>query len=143
MDSIKRRAGCTDIWGGITGGRPRQYAGIRLGPTSPPSSAFSTIFFEQGVPSASCAPGTGQHIQYYRMGLNPDYLLTWPLGTVELVVNLRDVDGISGLSDTLTFELLGSQPELDFSAMPTEIISGNETLLIVEISDIDGIQNME
>jgi hypothetical protein len=43
----------------------------------------------------------------------------------------------------LSFELQGSQPELDFSTMPTEIISGNETMLIVEIFDADGIQNME
>ena len=65
------------------------------------------------------------------------------MGTVELIVNLRDIDGITGISDTLNFELQGAQPELDFSTMPTEIISGNETMLIVEISDEDGIQNME
>ncbi len=143
VDTIHRGAEGTDVWVGITEGRPIQYAGIRLGPSNPPSSAFSTIFFEEGVPPAPCAPGTGQHIQYYRIELNSAHLLTWPLGSVELDVNLRDVDGISGLSDTLFFELVGSQPELDFSAMPTDIISGNETLLIVEISDNDGIQNME
>jgi len=77
------------------------------------------------------------------MELNPDYLLTWPLGTVELVVNLRDIDGITGLSETLIFELRGSNPELDFSRMPTELTSGSEAILIVEISDMDGVENME
>ena len=143
VDTINRGAEGTDIWVGITDARPIQYAGIRLGPTGPPSSEFNSIFFEQGVPPASCAPGTGQHTQYYRMELNPEYLLTWPLGTVELVVNLRDIDGITGLSETLSFELRGSEPELDFSAMPTELTSGNETMLIVEISDVDGMENME
>ncbi|MEC8926656.1 MAG: hypothetical protein VYB17_00170, partial [Candidatus Thermoplasmatota archaeon] len=143
VDTINRGAGGTDIWVGISDARPIQYAGIRLGPTGPPSSAFNSIFFEQGVPPASCVPGTGQHTQYYRMELNPDYLLTWPLGTVELVVNLRDIDGITGLSETLNFELRGSEPDLDFSAMPTELTSGNETMLIVEISDVDGMENME
>ena len=143
VDTINRGAEGTDIWVGITGGRPIQYAGIRLGPTGPTSSAFSSIFFEQGVPPASCAPGTGQHTQYYRMELNPDDLLTWPLGAVELVVNLRDIDGTTGLSETLIFELRGSEPELDFSRMPIELISGNTSTLIVEISDPDGIENME
>ncbi|HJM67677.1 MAG TPA: hypothetical protein QF716_02220, partial [Candidatus Thalassarchaeaceae archaeon] len=143
VDTINRGAEGTDIWVGITGGRPIQYAGIRLGPAGPTSSVFSSIFFEQGVPPAPCAPGTGQHTQYYRMNLNSEYLLTWSLGTVELVVNLRDIDGITGLSETLSFELRGSEPELDFSAMPTELISGNETTLIVEISDVDGMENME
>ena len=77
------------------------------------------------------------------MELNLDYLLTWPLGTVELVANLRDIDGVTGLSESLIFELRGSEPELDFSRMPTEFISGNSTTLIVEISDLDGIENME
>jgi len=77
------------------------------------------------------------------MELNSEYLLNWPLGTVELVVNLRDIDGITGLSETLSFELRGSEPELDFSAMPTDLTSGNETTLIVEISDVDGMENME
>ena len=58
-------------------------------------------------------------------------------------MNLRDIDGITGLSQTLSFELQGSEPILDFSAMPTELTSGNETTLIVEISDIDGMDNME
>ena len=65
------------------------------------------------------------------------------MGTVELGVNLRDIDGITGLSETLSFELLGSEPVLDFSAMPTEFTSGNEATLIVEISDVDGMENME
>jgi len=39
--------------------------------------------------------------------------------------------------------LQGSEPILDFSAMPGEFISGNLTQLIVSISDPDGIQNME
>ena len=143
VDAINRGAEGTDIWVGITDGRPIQYAGIRVGSSGPPSDAFSSMFFEQGVPPASCAPGTGQHTQYYRLALNPDLLLTRPLGTVELVVNLRDIDGITGLSETLSFELLGSEPVLDFSAMPTEFTSGNEATLIVEISDVDGMENME
>jgi hypothetical protein len=143
VDTINRGVGGTDIWVGITDGRPIQYAGIRLGATGPPSDAFSSMFFEQGVPPASCAPGTGQHTQYYRLELNPDLLLTWPLGTVELVVNLRDIDGITGLSETLSFELRGSEPVLDFSAMPTEFTSGNQSTLIVAISDVDGMENME
>ncbi|MDE0708634.1 MAG: hypothetical protein OSB33_06765, partial [Candidatus Poseidoniales archaeon] len=142
-DTINRGAEGTDIWIGITGGRSIQYAGVRLGPAGPPSSAYSSIFFEQGVPPTSCVPGTGQHTQYYRMELNPDYLLTWPLGTVELVVNRRNIDGISGLSDTLSVAFRGSVPSLDFSVMPTEFISGNSSMLIVEISDPDGIENME
>jgi len=77
------------------------------------------------------------------MGLNPDYLLTWALGPVELDVNLRDIDGISGLSQTLIFDLQGSEPILDFSAMPSEFTSGNQTQLIVSIIDRDGVQNME
>ncbi len=143
VDTINRGAEGTDIWVGITSGRPIQFAGIRFGPNGPTSSAFSSIFFEQGVPPASCAPGTGQHTQYYRMELNPDYLVTWQLGIVELVVNLRDIDGITGLSETLNFELKGSQPVLDFSQLPIEIVSGNETMLIVQISDDDGLLNME
>ena len=77
------------------------------------------------------------------MEINPDYLLNWPLGTVELVVNLRDIDGITGLSQTLSFELQGSEPILDFSSMPTEFISGNSSTLLVEIVDLDGIEGME
>ncbi|MDP6900305.1 MAG: hypothetical protein QGF94_05670, partial [Candidatus Thalassarchaeaceae archaeon] len=143
VDTINRGAEGTDIWVGVTDGRPLQNAGILLGPTGPPSNSFSSIFFELGIPPASCAPGTGQDTHYYRMSLDPEYLLTWPLGDVELEVNLRDIDGISGLSQTLTFELQGSEPILDFSAMPGEFISGNLTQLIVSISDPDGIQNME
>jgi hypothetical protein len=143
VDTINRGTEGADIWVGVTDGRPLQNAGIRLGPSGAPSNSFSSIFFELGIPPASCAPGTGQDTHYYRMSLNPDYLLTWPLGDVELEVNLRDIDGISGLSQTLTFELQGSEPILDFSAMPSEFISGNLTQLIVSISDPDGIQNME
>jgi len=142
-NTINRGAEGTDIWVGITGGRPIQYAGISLGPDGPPSSAFSSIFFEQGVPPALCTPGTGQHTQYYRMGLESEYLLTWPLGTVELVVNLRDIDEITGISESLIFELQGSTPELDFSDMPTEFTAGNSSMLMVKISDQDGIENME
>ena len=142
-NTINRGAEGTDIWVGITDARPIQHAGIRLGTVGPPSNVFSSIFFESGVPPASCAPGTGQHTLYYRMELNPEYLLDWPLGTVELVVNLRDIDGITGLSETLNFELRGSLPALDFSVMPIEFISGNTTTLIVGISDPDGIENME
>ena len=58
-------------------------------------------------------------------------------------MNLEDIDGITGLSETLVFELRGSKPALDFSAMPIEFTSGNETRLIVEISDPDGMENME
>ena len=143
VDTINRGAEGTDIWVGVTDGRPIQYAGIRLGPSGPPSNSFSSIFFELGIPPASCAPGTGQDTHYYRMSLNPDYLLTWPLGAVELEVNLRDIDGISALSQTLIFDLQGSVPTLDFSAMPNEFTSGNQTQLVVSISDSDGIENME
>ena len=143
VDTINRGAESTDVWVGITDARPIQNAGIRLGPDGPPASAFSSIFFEQGIPPTSCAPGTGEHTQYYRMDINPDYLLNWPLGTVELVVNLRDIDGITGLSQTLIFELQGSEPTLDFSSMPTEFISGNSSTLLVEIVDLDGIEGME
>ncbi len=142
-DTINRGAESTDVWVGITDARPIQNAGIRLGPEGPPASVFSSIFFEQGIPPASCAPGTGEYTQYYRMEINPDYLLNWPLGTVELVVNLRDIDGITGLSQTLSFELQGSEPILDFSSMPTEFISGNSSILLVEIVDLDGIEGME
>jgi len=69
--------------------------------------------------------------------------LSWPLGMVELVVNLRDIDGITGLSQTLSFELQGSEPILDFSSMPTEFISGNSSTLLVDIVDLDGIEGME
>ena len=143
VDTLNRGAEGTDIWVGVTDGRPVEYAGIRLGPAGSPSNSFSSIFFELGTPSSSCAPGTGQDTHYYRFSLDSDYLLTSPLGTVELEVNLRDIDGITGLSQTLSFELQGSEPILDFSAMPTELTSGNETTLIVEISDIDGMDNME
>ena len=143
VDTVYRGAEATDIWIGITDARPIEFAGIRLGDDGSPSNVFSSIFFEQGVPPAPCAPGTGQHSQYYRMDLNPDYLLNWPLGAVELVVNLRDIDGITGLSQTLSFELQGSVPILDFSKMPTEFISGNSSTLIVEIIDLDGLENME
>ncbi|MEE2747366.1 MAG: LamG-like jellyroll fold domain-containing protein, partial [Candidatus Thermoplasmatota archaeon] len=143
VDTINRGAGGAHIWVGVTDGRPIDYAGIRLGPFGPPSNSFSSILFELGTPPASCAPGTGQNTDYYRMILNPDYLLTWPLGNVELEVNLRDIDGISGLSQALIFELRGSKPELDFSRMPSNFTSGKLSTLVVEISDLDGINNME
>ena len=143
VDTINRGVDGTDIWIGVTDGRPIQYAGIRLDPSGPSSNSFSSVFFELGIPPASCAPGTGHDTHYYRMNLNSDYLLTWPLGPVELEVNLRDIDGISGLSQTLIFDLRGSEPVLDFSAMPSEFTSGNQTQLIVSILDPDGIENME
>ena len=99
-NTINRGVDGTDIWVGVTDGRPIDYAGIRLGPFGPPSNSFSSILFELGTPPTSCAPGTGQNTDYYRMILNPDYLLTWPLGNVELEVNLRDIDGISGATLT-------------------------------------------
>jgi hypothetical protein len=143
VDTINRGTDSTDLWVGISDARPIQFAGLRLGPDGPPSNVFSSVFFEQGVPPAPCVPGTGEHTQYYRIDLNSDYLLTWPLGTVELIVNLRDIDGITGLSQTLSFELRGSEPILDFSGMPTEFISGNSSTLLVEIIDLDGVEGME
>ena len=143
VDSINRGAEGVDIWIGVAGGRPVQNAGMRLDPNGPLSNSLSSIFFELGTPPTSCAPGTGQETHYYRLNLEPNYLLTWPLGSVELQVNLRDIDGITGLSETLIFELRGSKPELDFTRMPREFVSGNSSTLIVEIIDADGIQNME
>ena len=143
VDTVHRGADGTNIWVGVSGSRPIQDAMIRLGSDDSPSSGFSSIYFEQGVPPTPCVPGTGQHTQYYRMEIDPDTLLNRPLGAVELVVNLRDIDGISGLSESLSFGLVGSQPHLDFSAMPTNLVSGNQTTLIVTISDSDGMRNME
>ena len=43
----------------------------------------------------------------------------------------------------LELELIGSKPVLDFSRMPTQFTSGNQSTLIVEINDLDGIENMQ
>jgi hypothetical protein len=143
VGSLNRGEGGAYVWVGVTDGRPIENAGIKFRADSNNEFLKPSIFFDEMIPSASCAPGTGQDSHFYRMQIDESFLREFPLGPVELTVNLHDIDGITGLSETLVFELHGSKPALDFSAMPTEFTSGNSSTLIVEISDPDGMENME
>jgi hypothetical protein len=65
------------------------------------------------------------------------------VGPVSLTVSLTDLDGLSGSTLPLTVELRGAAPTLDLSAMPIDLISGNQTTLIIGILDADGNEGTE
>jgi len=102
-----------------------------------------SVFIENLIPPSPCTPGTVINAQYFRIQIEDSYLREFPLGSTEISVFVRDIDAISGISPTLGFNLIGSEPTLDFSAMPLQFTSGNKSTLIVKINDLDGIENME
>ncbi|SVD48556.1 uncharacterized protein METZ01_LOCUS401410, partial [marine metagenome] len=113
VSSLNRGVGGTYVWVGITDGRPIENAGIKFRADSSTEFVKPSVFFDEMAPSASCAPGTGQDSHFYRLQIDESFLREFPLGSVELTVNLADIDGTTGLSETLVFELRGSKPALD------------------------------
>ena len=131
------------IWIGVIDSRPVDNIGIKFTADMATERMVPSVLFEQMVPPPSCTPGNGLNAEFFRIRIDNSYLQEFPLGSVEIAVFIRDIDSISGVSPTLGFELIGSEPTLDFSAMPIQFTSGNQSTLTVQIDDLDGIQNME
>ena len=131
------------VWIGIVDTRPVDNIGIKLiaGPNT--ERMLPSVFFEEMTPPSECTPGTGLETQFYRVLIEESYLRDLPLSAVQLTVYVRDIDSTIGISPNLEFTLVGSEPTLDFSAMPSQFTSGNQSTLIVQINDLDGVANME
>ena len=85
-----------------------------------------------------CAPGGDPAHLVFRM-LAPARVFDMPLGEVELRVLMTNIDGHVGSAST-EIELRGAPPELDFSAMPLDLVAGNRTTLVVGLLDADGVE---
>ena len=131
------------VWIGVDNARPIDNIGIRLSIGTNSDRVIPSVVFEEMMAPSECTPGTGLDAQFFRIQIESDYLQEFPLGTLEISVFVRDVDETIGISPILEFELIGSKPVLDFSRMPTQFTSGNQSTLIVEINDLDGVENME
>ena len=131
------------IWIGVIDARPIDNIGIKVTAGTNTERMVPSVFYEELTPSSECTPGTGLDAQFYRIQIEDSILRQFPLGPVEISVFVRDIDAITGISPNLGFELVGSKPTLDFSGMPTQFTSGNQSRLIVQINDLDGIDNME
>ena len=131
------------VWVGIVDTRPVDNIGIKLiaGPNT--ERMLPSVFFEEMIPPSECTPGTGLETQFFMVLIEDSYLREFPLSAVQLTVYVRDIDSTIGISPTLEFTLVGSKPTLDFSAMPKQFTSGNQSTLIVQINDLDGTSNME
>ncbi len=137
VQSLVRGVVNADAWIGIVEGRPIDIAGVKF-MNSDNDLIDPSATFEELNPPTSCTPGTGQEVQYYRISLDEFDLNEFSLGSIQMVINLRDIDGFNGFSNPMTVELIGAHPEIDFSEMPNEFISGKETILTVKIHDADG-----
>ena len=131
------------VWIGVVDARPIDNIGIKVTADANTDRMVPSVFYEELMPPSECTPGTGLESQFFRIQIEESILRQFPLGSVELSVFVRDIDAITGISPTLEFEIVGSKPTLDFSAMPIQFTSGNESRLAVQIKDLDGIQNME
>ena len=131
------------VWIGVEDARPVDNIGIRLSTGTDSDRVIPSVIFEEMMAPSECTPGTGLDAKFFRIQIESDYLREFPLGTLELSVFVRDIDATIGISPVLELELIGSKPVLDFSRMPTQFTSGNQSTLIVEINDLDGIENMQ
>jgi uncharacterized protein (TIGR03790 family) len=143
VDYLTRGVTGVYVWIGIPEGRPIELGGIQFSaePGHEMNAPIETMI--EMVPPAACTPGTGEENRYYRILVLDSYLNSFPLGSIEMIVYLRDIDGLNGFSNPLMVDFRGATPQLDFSEMPTDLTSGKESTLKFNIIDADGNDGTE
>jgi uncharacterized protein (TIGR03790 family) len=128
-----------EIWVALLPGRQITSATLRF-EDGEQSTSISIQNISEAVPPVSCTPGSGESSRFF---LFHTRVVNYEVGPVSLTVLMIDIDGLSGSTLPLTVELRGAAPTLDLSAMPIDMVSGNETTLIVGILDADGNDGTE
>jgi len=126
-----------EVWVALLSGRQITTSTVQLS-DGDSTRTRSGAWFEAATPTASCTPGAQGEERFLRLRIHDFDALDLDVGSITMRISLIDVDGLIGTSPTMLVELLGSVPRLDFSAMPTDLVSGEETMLIVGVLDSDG-----